>query len=302
MRLGVKILPAVVLAVCVVWPARPCRGGGIEAITRPSEDRTLAFSRPGRIEKVHVKPGDDVKQDQALIQLDDAAERVQLERLGAEAEDTTRVEAAKAQLAQKKVDLANIEWAGERGAATELEVQHARLDVKIAELSLKLAKFNQVQARREYDQAKLQVDRMSLTSPIAGRVEQVVVEAGEAADAVQNLIRVVKIDPLWVEVPVPLTVVGESGLAVGSAADVRFDAPGGASGGGTTVRGKVIYVAAVADAASNTRTVRVEVPNKALRPAGEHVQVTFPKPPQVASSDSKAPAVGASKTALNEKE
>jgi hypothetical protein len=43
-----------------------------------------------------------------------------------------------------------------------------------------------------------------------------------------------------------------------------------------TVEGMVIYIGAVADAASGTLRVRVQVPNKARRPAGEHVSIIFP--------------------------
>jgi len=43
----------------------------------------------------------------------------------------------------------------------------------------------------------------------------------------------------------------------------------------TSTEGTIIFVAAVADAASGTLRVRVEVPNKTRRPAGEHVVVSF---------------------------
>jgi hypothetical protein len=42
-----------------------------------------------------------------------------------------------------------------------------------------------------------------------------------------------------------------------------------------TAEGRVIFVGAVADAASGTLRVSIEVPNKTGRPAGEHVLVTF---------------------------
>jgi multidrug efflux pump subunit AcrA (membrane-fusion protein) len=42
------------------------------------------------------------------------------------------------------------------------------------------------------------------------------------------------------------------------------------------VEGSIVYVAAVADAASGTLRVRIEVPNKSNRPAGEHVEIIFP--------------------------
>ncbi|GAG34345.1 unnamed protein product, partial [marine sediment metagenome] len=116
------------------------------------------------------------------------------------------------------------------------------------------------------------VDRMTLKSPIAGRIEQLYVQRGESVDALQKVARVVRIDPLWVDVPVPLAEARD--IRPKHAAKVTFDSGGGA----VTVTGKVIHVAAVADAASGTRTVRVEVPNDSRpgRPAGEQVKVSFP--------------------------
>jgi len=287
MRWRALISPAAAWAVVMVVAAAAC-GEAITPHTQPSEDVTLAFTRAGRVLKVLVKPGDVVKAGQLLVQLDDAAERARLEQLKIQAEDTTRIRAAEAQLAQRKVDLAKLEWAFKRGAATDMEVERARLDVRIAELSLELAQVQHKQDRLQYEQAKIELERMRLVSPISGRVEQVVVEPGESADALQNVIRVVNIDPLWVDVPASVAEVRRLKLSVGDPAEVTF-LTGEAGRPGPTVVGKVIYIAAVADAASNTQTVRVEVPNKALRPAGEHVKVRFKAPPRVAQSGKTGP-------------
>ena len=74
----------------------------VRAITRPSNDVTLSFLRPGRVAKVLVREGDDVKVGQELVRLDNEPELAQLEQLKAQAEDDTRVRAAEAQLAQRK--------------------------------------------------------------------------------------------------------------------------------------------------------------------------------------------------------
>lgn len=262
----------------------------IEAITKPSEDATLAFVRPGRVAKVLVKEGDDVKVDQELVRLDDAAEVLQLAQLKAQADDLTRIKAAEAQLAQKRVDLKEILWAHERGAATEMEVEHSRLEVRISELSLELAKFTRAQDQRKYQEAKIQIDRMRLTSPIAGKVENVLVEPGESADALEKIVRVVKIDPLWIDVPVP--VLKARGLKrKQSKANVEFENPGPPRR--QNVTGKVIHIAAVADAGSGTLTVRVEVPNPTGRPAGEHVYVSFPDTATARAGASAEPKVAA---------
>ena len=240
----------------------------IAAITVPSADRMLSFIQPGRIAKIHFKEGETVKAADALVQLDDAAEQVRLAQLEAEAENLTQIQAAEASLAQKRVDLKKLQIAAELNAATELEVEHARLDVTIADLSLKVAIFEYEQAQRKYEEAKIQIDNMSLKTPIDGSIEKIEVETGESVNALGDVVRVVQIDPLWIDVPVPL--IKTTNLRRGNTARVDFPDPDKIS-----VDGTIVFIGAVADAASGTLKVRVELPNKSNRPAGEHVRVTF---------------------------
>lgn len=244
----------------------------VEAITRPSQDVVLSFVRPGQVAEVLVKEGDTVKAGQVLMRLDDKAEQVQMEQLKAQAEDTTRLQAADAQLAQRRVDLKKTEAARKQGAATDLEVDHARLDVKIAELSLELAKFEQTQAQMKYREAAAQIERMRITSPIGGVVERLLVEPGESVEAAEKIAQVVQIDPLWVDVPVPLD---EARLLKKGAANALVEFDRDVPARKSTVAGKIIHIAAVADSASKTLTVRVECPNPSKRPAGEHVYLSF---------------------------
>ena len=137
----------------------------IEAVTKPSKDTVLAFVQPGQIAEVLVKEGDPVKAGQVIMKQDDKAEFAQLAQLKAQAEDTTRIKAAEAQLDQKRVDLKKTEFARKQGAATDLEVDHAKLDVTIAELSLELAQFERKQAKLKCDQVRLQIDRMTHAKP-----------------------------------------------------------------------------------------------------------------------------------------
>jgi RND family efflux transporter MFP subunit len=241
---------------------------GVRAVTRPSADVTLSFVQPGRIAKVLFKEGDAVKVGQILIQQDDSVERARLAQAEAQSQDTTQIRASEASLAQKRVDLKKLETAAARNAATELEVEHARLDAKIAELSLELAKFEHEQARRKYEEEKARVDNMRLISPIDGTIEKINVEVGESVNALDNAMQVVQIDPLWIDVPVPLA--RATTVKCGGTAKVNFPGPQSAS-----IEGKIIFVGAVADAASGTLRVRVEVPNKSRRLAGEHVEVVF---------------------------
>jgi len=261
------ILAFVYLAILTIQ-ARAGSDTGIAAITNPSADVTLSFVQPGRIAKIFVKEGDTVKAGRVLAQQDDAVDRARLAQLEADSKNMTNIEASKASLDQKKVDLKKRETAAALNAATELEVEHAKLDVKIAELSMELALFEHEQAVRKYEQAKLQIDNMSLESPIDGSVEKIEVETGESVNALESVVRVVQIDPLWIDVPVPLS--DASTLTGDGGAEVTFRGPNQKS-----VEGKIVFIAAVADAGSGTLRVRIEVPNKAKRPAGEHVTVVF---------------------------
>ena len=242
---------------------------GIEAVTKPSADVTLAFTRPGRIDDVRVKEGDAVKEGDVLLRLDDVAEKIQLAQLKAQGDDVIRIKAAEEQVLQKKEDLKKLEWAGKEGAATVWEIEHARLEVTIGELSTDLAKFNQSQDRLKYDEAKAQLDRMQITSPISGKIEQLFLHKGESAEALAKVVRVVKTDTLWADAPVPLALART--LKVGGAAQVVFPQTDGKA-----IEARIIFMTAVADAASDTLIVRVEVQNPGPRPAGERVRVRFP--------------------------
>jgi len=244
--------------------------GGIRAITRPSADVTQSFVQPGRIAGVHFKEGDAVKAGQGLVQQDDAAEQVLVAQLKAQSEDTTQIRASEASLAQKRVDLQKLEKAAASNAATALEVEHAKLDVTIAQLSLDLARFEHEQAGRKYQEQKIRVENMQLKSPIDGYIEKIDVEVGESVNTTIEVIRVVQVDPLWIDAPVPLA--QAVGLKAGMTARVELAESGKK---GSIGEGRISFVGAVADAASGTLRVKIEVPNKARRPAGEHVVVSF---------------------------
>lgn len=243
-------------------------GVRVSAITVPSADVTLSFIQPGRVAKVSVKEGDKVISGQLLMRQDDAAELARLSQIKAQSQDTTKIEGAEASLAQKELRLKKLEWAQKRGSATELEVEETRLEVTIAKLSLRIARFEHEQDKRKYDEAQIRVDNMSLKSPIDGMVEKIEVEVGESINGLTGAVRVVKTDPLWIDVPVPLE--KANNLKSGQGVTVNFPGPGGAS-----QKGKIIFAATAADAASATLRVRIEVANKSIRPSGEHVEVVF---------------------------
>jgi membrane fusion protein (multidrug efflux system) len=240
----------------------------IEAITNPSADVTLSFVQPGTIAGILLKEGNRVKASQLLVQQDDLVAQAQLAQIKAQSTNTAEIEAGKASLEQKKLDLKKLEWAAERGAATEQEVAHSKLAVKIAELTLQIAQLDHDQNVRKYDEAKIRVENMKVKSPIDGVIEKISIEVGESVNGLEEVIRVVNVDALWINVHVPLA----------RAKKLKFDQPVTINfpRNELTTQGSIIFVAAVADAASGTLRIKIEVPNQTKRPAGEHVSVILP--------------------------
>lgn len=259
---------------------------GIPAETRlhRNHDVEMAFIRPGLIWDVLVTEGQRVSKDQVLVKLDDRAEQIQLEQIKQQSENEVQIEAAVAQRDQSEVDLKRTIEMKEQGAATELEVQHAELQLLIDRLKLKLARFQQDQDRMKYREAKAQMDRMRLVSPIDGVVEAIYVKPGMSVNQLEKVIRVVNVDPLVIDVDVPIH--EAKSLETGQKATVMFeDRPQ------TTESGRVIFKALSAQGAiPPTLRVTVELANGNGRPAGERVYVSFPAlEAPVAEADASEP-------------
>jgi RND family efflux transporter MFP subunit len=244
----------------------------IEAVTKPSADIELSFVRPGKIGEVLVKEGEAVKGGQLLARLDDKVEQIQLIQLKAKAANRTKIEAAEAELLQKKEDLKKLEEARKKGAATDWEVEHARLNVDIGLHSVQFAKFEHEQDRLKYEENMAEVERMRLVSPINGLVEDVTIEVGQSAQPLKTVIRVVDIDPLRVDVLAPIALAER--LQPNQTAYVSFPS-GSKQAGSQKGQGHITFISAFSRAGSDTLRVRLEIPNRALRPAGERVGVSF---------------------------
>jgi HlyD family secretion protein len=238
----------------------------IPAITKASDDVTLSYARNGRVAKILVKEGDTVKADQALVELDAREEAAQLAIDEAKAADQTRVTAQDAILEQKKVDLRKTQWAFDHGAKSEFELDAAKIDVVVADAQLKIAKVEHEQDQLKAGQTRAVVDKMTLRSPVDGSVAQSLVKEGEGVEPNTKVIRVVNIQPLEIEVPVPFDQARQ--LQKDGSVQIIFSDK-------TTGDGKIKSVGEVADSASNTVLVRVSVPNPGRRPGGERVQVDF---------------------------
>ena len=236
------------------------------AVAKPWREVDLSFSRPGRMVKILVHRGQQVKSGQLLASENDQQQKLAAKLAGLMAKSTLRIQAAQAELAQDTVSLKRTQWAASQHAATPFEVRRAQLKVTIDKLSLALARLKHQKDQFAWQTAKLAVQRREIRAPFDGVIEDRFIDAGGSVNAFKKVLEIVQTDRLRIFVPTPLRI--GMGLQLGQSARV-LSAEGG------TALGRIIWIAMVADSASNTLMVEIRVNNKNRIPAGQEVQVAF---------------------------
>lgn len=217
---------------------------GVGMVEPASENVAIGVPVSGLVTEVRVKPGDRVQRGQALLRLDDrelraelalresavelAAARLSRLRSAPRAEDIppaeARVEQAKAQLADAESQLRIIESVTDRRAIRTEDLERRRWAVSVAkaglreaeaslahvkagawEQDIRVAEAELNQARQQVQRIQADLDRLTVTAPIAGVILQVKVRPGEFAAAgplTQPLILMGSGGPLHVRVDV----------------------------------------------------------------------------------------------------
>lgn len=238
-------------------------------ITKPSEQRDLSFNGPGLVREVNVKDGETVEADQVLAKQDDSLEIAARDIHLIEAKSDLEIDASKADLAVKKVQLERKEiifkQEGRRTSSQELE--EARLEVVLAEVRVNLARQKQSIAQATADAEQKKIDLKQLISPVKGVVQKLDTHVGEVAsgDVREPAIRIVQNDPLWVEVNLATSLVNP--LKDKQVLQVRY------ADEDKWVPATVIFRQPVANAASDTRLIRLQMPNPEGKPSGMNVLV-----------------------------
>jgi RND family efflux transporter MFP subunit len=261
------MLPAILIFSCLFLPGRS-PAMEIEAITKPSSDVMLSFVRGGRVKEVHVSEGDIVQEGQLLATLENEVELLQLKQLEVQAGNTSRMDSVKLEITQKEKDAEKLEWAKTRGAVTNWEVDHNKIDLQTAKISLRQARIEHSMTKIHRDEMQAQLELLSIHSPINGRVERVQIEPGESPQPLTPVIRVVRINPLLIDVHVPLNEAHKLSLEQPVSVKTTYEME-------EVVEATIKHIAAVADAASMTLRIQLELANPTQRPAGERVQVQF---------------------------
>ena len=173
----------------------------------------------------------------------------------------------------KKVELARKEKLFNQGnkAINQLELDEARLNVKRAEASVKLAQQKRQTAASQAAAEQAKIDLKRIVSPIDGMVQKLDTHPGEVAtsQAEKPAIRIVKNDPLWIDVNFPAAAAAK--LKAGQPVQLRY-----ATEENNWMVANVLSLQPLVRSGSQTRMVRLMMPNPENVTPGLEVQVKLP--------------------------
>src|SRR5690606_6379742 len=209
------------------------------------------------IESVPVKRGDYVKRGQVLVELAAGPERAALALARSRAEATGELKAAQTRvdIAQKKADRAQELF--KQKFISENSLDEALAELQLATEELRRARENQELSALEAKRAAEVLAMRTVRSPLDGVVVEVLLKPGEfgAISFKDPIMRLADIDPLHVEVVLPVELYGK--VRARQKAIVMPESPVGGRYETT-----VAIVDPVVDAASGTFGVRLELPNR----------------------------------------
>lgn len=243
--------------------------GEFDCLMDAAQRVKLGASVTGLIRSVEVGRGDVVRRGQLLAQL--AAEVEEANAALARLRATNDAPVASAELRAEHASRRAGRLARLRGsnAVSERDYDEAATEARVAGLALRDAQMNLEAARAELLRAEEQVAQRRILSPLDGIVVERHLAAGEYLHEQAQLLTLAQIDPIHVEVYLPVSFFGQ--VRPGAAATVMPEAPvGGAH------QARVQVVDRVMDAASGTFGVRLLLPNPDLAlPAGLRCRIRF---------------------------
>jgi RND family efflux transporter MFP subunit len=266
------------LATCLAPPALAEQPLGclIEA------ERVIDIGSPviGVVEKMNVERGDVVVKDQILATLQAPVEKASVSVANSRATSKADVQGAQASAKFNRERLQRAQHLFQQQFISQQALDQARAESELADHKLTLVNEQRVMSRQELDVASAQLSQRVIRSPIDGVVAERFVSTGERIDE-KPLLRVVKTDPLRVQLVVPVSMYQK--IQMGNVVNVTPELPGA---GLTPAR--VTMIDKVVDPASNTFRVHLKLPNpggnlppglrcKAQLSAGATAEKTTPK-------------------------
>jgi RND family efflux transporter MFP subunit len=241
----------------------------LDCVIEASATLKIGAPVPGLIRDVLVDRGDIVRQGQVLARLESDVEEATVAAARSKAENDNPIDSAKARVEFLHRKFVRMETLRATKAVTEAAYDEAKTDERVAVLAEKEARLNLDIAKSELRRAEAMLRQRVISSPIDAVVTERVLGPGEYRTEQAHIFVLARMNPLYVEVFVPLAFFGQ--IHVGMLADVEPEAPVGG-----VHRATVSVVDTLFDASSGTFGVRLSLPNPDLTlPGGLRCKVRF---------------------------
>lgn len=241
----------------------------LDCLIEASATLKIGAPVPGLIRNVMVDRGDVVRQGQVLAQLENDVEEAAVAAARSRAENDNPVNSGQARVEFLHRKFKRMETLRVNNTVTEAAYDEAKTDERVAILALKEAELNLDIAKSELRRAEGMLRQRIILSPLDAVVTERVLGPGEYRTEQAHIFVLARMNPLYVEVFVPLALFGQ--VRPGMVAEVEPEAPVGGRYSAT-----VTVVDTLFDASSGTFGVRLTLPNPDLSlPGGLRCKIRF---------------------------
>jgi RND family efflux transporter MFP subunit len=241
----------------------------LDCLIEPRVTIKLGAAVSGLITSVVVDRGDVIKTGQIIAALESDVEEANVALARAKAANDLQVLSNQARLEFLRSKFSRQEKLKVTNSVTAATFEEAETDAKMADFATKEAELNLGVARLELNHQEKLLKQRTIRSPIDGVVVERALFAGEYTHETNHILTIAQLDPLNIEVFVPIAYHGQ--IKIGDQAEIYPESPvSGRYQGTVTVADRVV------DASSGTFGVRLELPNPDyLLPAGISCKIHF---------------------------
>ncbi len=242
----------------------------IDCVVQPGKVASLGSAVAGVLASVNVHRSDYVQAGTVLAELESDVEQASLalaNRL-ASLNTATRLRQLNADFGSRTLERNQTLF--QKASISKQTLDQVKTEALIAELQVLQERENSEVAQIEAIRAKAALSRRFIRAPFDGAITEAFKTVGEYV-ADEPIVQIASLDPLHIEVIVPISELGtiESGMR----GDITMNVPGFED---TTFEATVRRIDPVADAASATYGVLLELPNPDLTiPSGVRCKLDF---------------------------
>ncbi len=225
----------------------------LDCVIEPSMLVEQSSQVRGVIENIYVERGDFVKNGQLLAKLMSGVEKAGVRLSQDRARMNVDVKSREAERLFRQNTLKQVTQLYQKKMASQREYDDAKTSSIVADIELEKAKVLKHLANLELQRSEEVLKLRSMHSMVDGVVVEVMKSPGEFVEE-QPVMKIARIDPLFVEVIVPEMMMGS--IKIEQQYKITVDIPKEANYIGT-----VSVVDQVIDASSGTFGVRLDLPN-----------------------------------------